>query len=204
MDERMGDGDFVPFVPRKVSNMSAEPSVREQPTDGFSNDEATEATYDVPACDVPSVNDSGPDDKIQTDVVDYDDAVAGIPAATTGELLVSPVADVAPKTCDHDLAIRNEAVRLAAIACGRALRHAVMMHPAVIARFVDDAIEAAGHPHARIRLHPDSVATIVVPDHELIADERLSPGDVMVECDGTSVGATLIERASLLVSAAAG
>ena len=204
MDEHMGDGDFVPFVPRRVSHASGEPPVCELPIEGPPPDEPEEVAHDTPASGIPSANDDRAVEPIPSDAPAHNGA--GVPvSSTTDEILASTVEDVAAAACDHSLAIRNEAIRLAAIACGCALRHAVMLHPAVIARFVDDALAAAGHPaHARICVHPDSIAAITAPGHDRIADDRLSPGDVTVVCDDTSVGATLLERASLLVRAAAG
>ncbi len=106
--------------------------------------------------------------------------------------------------CSHARQIRHEAIRLAAMACGRALRHAIVLHPRIIAGLVDDAIAAAGNPeHARIRLHPDAVAAISSPDHDCISDETLGVGDVVVELDGSSVGASMDTFAELLARAGA-
>ncbi len=105
--------------------------------------------------------------------------------------------------CDHALAIRSEAIRLASIACGRALRHAVVLHPRTIAGFVDDALAAAGNPrHARIWLHPDA-GTQRDMDHEQIWDAKLEPGDVIVEHEDVMLRADLERRSALLVRAAA-
>jgi len=201
----MGDSDFVPFVPRRASHASDEPPAREQAMEDNGLGEPVEVAYERASSDAPRASDDSVDDEIRRDMVTHDSMSEPSSAMTDAVLTSAVVQSVAAEACDHSLAIRNEAIRLAAIACGRALRHAVMLHPAIIARFVDDAIEAAGYPaHARIRVHADSVAAITAPDHDRIAHERLSPGDGTVECDGTSVGATLLKRASLLVSAAAG
>jgi hypothetical protein len=110
----------------------------------------------------------------------------------------------ATSPCDHALVIRHEAIRLASIACGRALRHTVVLHPQTIAGFVDDAIVAAGNPrHARIRLHPLVADSQHGVDHERIWDAGLEPGDVIVECEGVTLRADLQGRAALLVRAAA-
>lgn len=115
-----------------------------------------------------------------------------------------PQPPAATSPCDHALAIRHEAIRLAAIACGRALRHAVVLHPQTIAAFVDDALAAAGNPrHARVRLHPDVVGTQHDGGHEWIWDAGLERGDVIVECDDVVLRADLQSRAALLVRAAA-
>jgi hypothetical protein len=104
-----------------------------------------------------------------------------------------------------DAAVRACAIRFAAIACARALREAIARNPLFVARFVDDAILAAGRIEgARVRLSPqDAAACADMLACEIIADKALQTGEVRIEKDGCSVGATLQERAALLVRAAA-
>ena len=99
-------------------------------------------------------------------------------------------ADRTPPVCDHRQLIRNEAIRLAAIACGRALRHVAFVHPQALACFVDDALAAAGRPT------PHSISA-----HQ--SDENLEFGEVTIDCDGSRVEADIQTRAALLVRAAA-
>lgn len=99
-------------------------------------------------------------------------------------------ADPVPPICDHQQLIRNEAIRLAAIACGRALRHVAVVHPQTLANFVDDALVAAGRPT------PHSIST-----HQ--SDANLEFGEVVIESEGSRVEADIETRAKLLVRAAA-
>jgi hypothetical protein len=100
--------------------------------------------------------------------------------------------------------IRAAAIGLAAAACARALRYAVDRNPRLLARFVDDALRAAGSPqHAIVLLAPSAVTSACEPgDHDYVADASLSPGDVFVECADGTLGATIEQRAEGLVRAA--
>jgi Flagellar assembly protein FliH len=102
-------------------------------------------------------------------------------------------------------AVRACAIRFAAIACARALHEAIARNPLFVARFVNDAILAAGGIEgARVRLSPqDAAACADTLACEIIADTALQTGEVRIEKNGCSAGATLEERASLLVRAAA-
>jgi hypothetical protein len=112
--------------------------------------------------------------------------------------------DLVRPSCDHGGHIRNEAIRLASIACGRALRRTIVLHPAVIAGFVDDAIAAAGNPpQACIRVNPDAIAAIANSPHERVADPNLGRGDIVVELDATSIETNVDTFAAILVRAAA-
>jgi hypothetical protein len=183
-----GDESFVPFVPRQLKRMSDEPQEREQ--------------SHVPVNDTAS-QESEPKAKLETEVEAQ--AKSETQPSTVQVAAVGVRTEVAqPSICDHALEIRHEAIRLAAIACGRALRHAVLLHPGVIAAFVDDAMAAAGLPqHARIRVHPASIAYIAAPHHDRIGDDTLPLGDVEVESNGVTLGADTDTRAGLLVNAAA-
>jgi len=101
--------------------------------------------------------------------------------------------------------IRAAAVDLAATACARALRYAVDRNPRLLARFVDDALRAAGSPKsATVRVAPPTaIAAEATIEHDVVADSTLSPGDVFVNCDAGEIGATIEERAARLVRAAA-
>ncbi len=195
----MSEGEFIPFVARRAAELTPEPA-------------GPERTDDAAAREDPSANDTvqaQPEAALEPEAPSDAEAVdaASDCADSSADVVPTPGEPAAPteRPCDHSQQIRNEAVRLAAIACGRALRHAVMLHPGIIAAFVADALAAAGHPaQARIRLHPDSIAAVEVPHHDLIADEACAPGDVIIECEDTSVGATVLERAELLANAAAG
>ena len=106
---------------------------------------------------------------------------------------------------DSDVvSVRDLAIELAAAACARALRYAVDRNPRLLARFVDDALRAAGNPKdAAVRVAP---ATSITGDHAgthtFVADPSLSPGDVVVSCESGTLGATIEDRAARLVRAA--
>jgi hypothetical protein len=105
---------------------------------------------------------------------------------------------------DHAYEIRNEAVRLASIACGRALRHAVLLHPRIIAAFVDDALRSTGARQVeRIRVHATGASQIDPSQGPVQIADDLSPGDLFIDTNGGTIGADLETRAELLVAAAA-
>jgi hypothetical protein len=186
----MGDASFVPFVPRQLTRASDGPSQREQSPAPVNSPVVQEADVETKA-EIESRSETETD--AQQSLVRT--PPPGVPPAE---------AIRRGSGCDHALEIRHQAIRLAAIACGRALRHAVLIHPAVIAAFVDDAIVAAGRPeHARIRVHSASIANVAALHHDRIGDDSLSPGDVIVESNGVTLGADTDTRAALLVSAAA-
>lgn len=200
MAARVGDDNFVPYVPRQLNRMSSGlvgpaqnrvPEINQAPGCEDNTNAARESKAESPT---PADVENQAEPTAQT--ID-DPGAARSPAAS------QPTTSCDGNHCDHALEIRREAIRLAAIACGRALRHAVVVHPGVIAAFVDDAIAAAGLPqHARIRVHPGSIAQMSASHHDRIGDDDLSLGDVVVECNGVTVGADTETRASLLVTAA--
>jgi flagellar biosynthesis/type III secretory pathway protein FliH len=202
MAARVGDESFVPFVPRQLTR--AGDTLGEPEQSSVSEENAAH-------CEAEPNTNAQPESKAECETADEIEA-GEIQAQTKGDPEPSPMpaapdrvpAEITVNQCDHSLTIRHEAIRLAAIACGRALRRAVLLHPSVIAAFVDDAIAAAGLPqHARIRVHPGSITHINATQHDSIGDDDLSPGDVVVECNGVTVGADMDTRAGLLVTAAA-
>ena len=101
--------------------------------------------------------------------------------------------------------VRALAIRLAGEACARALRQAVVRNPLFIARFVDDAIAAAGSPaRATVRLCSlDAAAVGETSDRTVLIDDALARGDVVVETQSGAVCANVADRARLLVRACA-
>jgi flagellar biosynthesis/type III secretory pathway protein FliH len=97
--------------------------------------------------------------------------------------------------------VRNQAIQLASAACARALHVAFLRNPFFIARFVDDAIRAAGgEANARVRLRPDAAALCASRvKSEIIADDALSLGEVVAETELGTISATIEERAHTLV-----
>jgi Flagellar assembly protein FliH len=127
-----------------------------------------------------------------------------IESGVTG--LNAPGPQAAHNCADADAAcIRAAAIRFAAAACARALRYAVDRNPHLVARFVDEALRAAGIPHnAVVRVAPSvTSAGAASKEHDFVADSSLTPGDVIIDCAAGTLGATLEERAELLVRAAA-
>src|SRR5450755_509343 len=125
-----------------------------------------------------------------------------LPSAAT----LSPPNEIAqPLVASDEECIRTAAIELAAVACARALRYALDRNPRLLARFVDDALRAAGAPmRAIVRVAPTQ--TSVLADacaHEIVADPALSLGDVFIDCAAGTLGATVDERAALLVRALA-
>jgi hypothetical protein len=140
-----------------------------------------------------------------------------VPVCAADEQCCEPAVHLAPmvaagpdradaESCDTDAAvIRATAIRIAAAACARALGYAVNRNPRLVARFVDEALRAAGSPHnAVVRVAP--AVTTVGPEareHDFVADPSLAPGDVFIDCAAGAIGATLRERADILVRAVA-
>jgi hypothetical protein len=112
------------------------------------------------------------------------------------------------RACDEEerhAALREAAIRFAAIACARALRKAVAADADELTRYVDEALRACGRvSRSVIRLHPDDAA-VFRPSREadVVADASLARGAVTVLTDAGSLGATIEERALLLARAAA-
>jgi len=102
-------------------------------------------------------------------------------------------------------AVREEAVRLAGLACARALHEAIARNPLFVTRFVEDALRASGDTsRARVRLRPVEASTCAgAVKCDVVADDALEPGEVVVECDRGTVRATIEERARRLARAAA-
>ncbi len=99
---------------------------------------------------------------------------------------------------------RTLAIRLAGEACARALKQAIAKNPLFVARFVGDALTAAGLPaDATVRLCAlDAPVCRAGVAAAIEVDDSLGRGDVIVAaCDGT-LRAVLDERAALLVRAA--
>ena len=200
------DDEFAPFSPRRI--VPAVPQVsaaRSEAADDSPQDDVQGAsTANAGDLDAREESDARPgsDDGGAPSTVapDLPDATTREPASEERGPSVAPTLPC----CDHSIEIRNEAVRFAAIACGRALRHALVLHPRVIATFVDDALRCAGYPQVcSIRVHPDSLVAVSATHRDVSADGRLAPGDIWIDLDGASVGADLIARAELLVAAAA-
>ena len=106
---------------------------------------------------------------------------------------------------EFEAAIRERAIRLAGIACARALHEAIARNPLFVVRFVDDALAASGDAKgARVRLSaPDAAVCAGVVRCDVVADDALAPGEVVVESDGGSLRASIETRAERLVRAAA-
>jgi flagellar assembly protein FliH len=108
---------------------------------------------------------------------------------------------------DHDtcfVEMRQRIIALAAEACARALKCAVARNPLFVARFVDEALTKMGSAEeVSAVLHADDASACAqIIACEVKADGSLERGTVIVRAAGSSIGATLEERADLLVRAA--
>ena len=174
MRERPTHDGFVPFVPPPVCLRVDTAPPETTPEERAATELAPAVEECVIPVDVPVENPERTEE-VESPITE------GVPEAASLPPLV--------RACTHEAVIRNEAVRLAAIACGRALRHVGAIHPQLIATFVDEAMMAAGQP-----------AEAAVGVCELRED-----GDISVTFGEANVGigADLDTRAELLVRAAA-
>jgi flagellar biosynthesis/type III secretory pathway protein FliH len=103
-----------------------------------------------------------------------------------------------------EAAVREEAIRFASIAAARALRVA-LVDEATLDKYVDDALRACGRGgRATVRLHPrDALVYRPCRGLEVVSDDSCEAGQVLIELPTGSLGATVDERAALLVGAAA-
>ena len=101
--------------------------------------------------------------------------------------------------------VREEAIRIAAVATARALRTALAHDASALTQYVDDALRACGRlVRAKVALHPaDVVRYRPRRDVDVFADESSDQGDVAVETDAGSVRASIEQRAALLARRAA-
>lgn len=101
--------------------------------------------------------------------------------------------------------VRELAIKIAGEACARALREAIAKNPLFVARFVDDAMEAAGRGSGNtVRLSPvDAVSCRGRLAMSVVADSGVAPGEVVVETPHGIVTASIDQRAYLLVRAVA-
>jgi len=169
----MPDNGFVPLTPRRL-----------QRTSGVTIQPEVEPAPDLAECS----------ERVESKTGNTD---------TSLQSLAPGVAHICPET--DEARIRAVAIDLAATACARALHYAIDRNPRLVARFVDDALRAAGNPrNAVVRVAPAVTAVGAASrQHDFVADPSLAPGDVSIECAEGTVGATVEERAALLVRGAA-
>jgi flagellar assembly protein FliH len=169
---------FEPFVPRVVSR----------------RDSAASRTGERALPEVPIASS-----------VDEQPPAASICASADAVVPDSTASAPVPPAIDVDALVRERAIEIAGAACARALHEAIARNRLFVARFVDDAIAAAGRSGTpRVRLSPDDAAACAVrPGIDVIADAAIAPGEVVVESEDTAVRATIEERAALLARAAA-
>jgi len=166
---------FEPYVPRAARTIAA-PNLENEAMDR-------------------AIDDADRDDVAETE------RTGTLPKAS----IAQPVTIIAcdPRRCRAQL--RDLAIHLAGEACARAMRIAIARNPLFVARFVDDAMRAEGRSvEAKVRLHPADARTCagaIVSD--IIADPALERGEVRIDSPHGTLGATIAERASKLVRAAA-
>ncbi len=148
--------------------------------------------------------------RAQTATVEPDTSVEEVlpgPDATDRDA-VAEFRDEVARSCDETqvaASVRERAIKIAGEACARALREAIARNRLFVARFVDDAIEAAGPGSSRtVRLSPiDAAACQGRLGTSVVADEGVAPGEVVVETEHGKITATVDQRALLLVRAVA-
>jgi hypothetical protein len=101
-------------------------------------------------------------------------------------------------------AVREEAIRFAAIAVARALREH-LRDAIALTVYVDDALRACGRAERHIvRLHPsDAAAYRAQQGVDVIADPGRARGEVSIAAGGGEISATIEDRAEILARAAA-
>jgi hypothetical protein len=186
----MIENEFVPLTPRRLHRFV-------EPASALISDAAAD---DADAHSISPAPEPGPR------AIEIADRPVIGPEEFRDTLQSATNPDAARAGTDSDATrIRAAAIELAAAACERALRYAVDRNPRLLARFVDDALRAAGSPRRAIVRIATSATIAAAESHtyDLVADPELSPGDVFVDCDAGSLGATVGERAERLVRAAA-
>lgn len=176
---------FAPFVPRVVTRRHGR------------------ASQEEPAC-ASSVAEAEPAPEQTPSTLE----VASLPAAIVEDDRAEHRDDGSEQKDDARTlaAIREQAINIAGEACARALQLAVARNPLFVARFVDAAIEAAGRGGAKtVRLSPvDAAACHGRTTACVVADESVARGEVIVETADGTVGATMQQRAQILVRSVAG
>jgi len=185
VDER----HFIPFVPRTIGSLLA-PEASAEPQEQVEMQAEFAPRLDPPPQADPDLEAPKPSEP------QADEAVTSRPP-------FSAALHAALQTAAIAVAARGEAIRLACIATGRILRHALVVDPKIIARFVDDALAAACDEAATARVNPAHLPALADQGMRCIADERLGFGEVVVDLPAGSIGATVEERAELIVRAAA-
>lgn len=182
----MSDNDFVPFAPRRLHSASSPIIASGNPTLDHREIEP----------DAPIANRSplGAPEALESETAIADES------SRAADPRINHVCADADAAC-----VRAAAIQFAAEACARALHYAVDRNPHLVARFVDDALRAAGSPgNAVVRVAPAATSVgIASRQHDFVADTSLGIGDVFIDSASGTLGATLEERAELLVRAVA-
>jgi len=183
---------FSLYIPRRL-RAAAHDMVVDR-SEGHGADEASCDTHQPAAEDAPAdVADEAPAEDLGD--AGSEDAAEGAGEEAPLQAAIASVQRLAD--------IRNEAVRLAAIACGKALRRAMLLDPAQLARFVDDALsDAQARNGAVVRLHPNDVAVGASPSCDTNPDSSLAPGEFAIDTSSGTISGNVEERAALLVLAA--
>jgi hypothetical protein len=184
----MPDSRFVPLAPRRLQreHASSRAEIENPVPVGAADDQS---------CEVPQEPRSQQEPRPLQE-----------PAVHLAPIVAAGQDRAEAESCDTNAAIiRATAIRIAAAACARALGYAVDRNPRLVARFVEEALRAAGSPHNAVVRVAQAVTTVgsEAREHDFVADPSLAPGDVFVDCAAGTIGATLRERADILVRAVA-
>jgi flagellar biosynthesis/type III secretory pathway protein FliH len=183
---------FSLYVPRRLRAAAADPVDDRSEVRGA--DEASCDAQQPMAEDAPAdlIDEARAEDEGDAGSAD---AAEGVAVATPLQAAIASVQRLAD--------IRNDAVRLAAVACGKALRRGMLLDPAQLARFVDDALsDAQARDGAVVRLNPNDVAAAASPSCDTISDPSLAPGEFAIDTSSGTISGNVEERAALLVLAA--
>ena len=182
---------FEPFVPRPCTPARATPSLSD--------------FIEAAASDAQSV--SAPEPALERPTAHDLQAARDQPAEPNSTRSEEPVVErsTAPDATPVARAsVREEATRIASLACARMFGDALFANPKLIAQLVDEAIALVGGAEiSRVRLHPADAASLELGSLPLERDASLSRGAVCVETTSGAVETNVAVRAELFSRRAA-
>ncbi|MBC5806592.1 MAG: FliH/SctL family protein [Candidatus Eremiobacter antarcticus] len=210
----MSEPVFRPFVPRRVlargHDAGHDAAAHVTGADDASADaDMTSLRIDEPVGALSALaleGDSGDSPTAQTaaptDAASDETGVGAAPDDMSAGKRVPPSLHAAIGSAWRRAEIRNEAVRLASIACGKAVRRGLLVDPGLLARFVDEALSDAQGDDSVVRLNPNDAGIAARRGYDIIADQSVAPGEFAIDTPSGTIGGTIEERAALLVLAA--
>lgn len=206
----MSDAEFLPLRPRRRSADGVPPTPEYQ---AHTQDLMSESLGAPDCSEMQSHDEAQAHDAevipAQVAAPPLDDEAPSAEPARQESATQGPCLHVYTSAWDDDeeraAAVREDAIRFAAIATARALRVALAADAGALTRYVDDALQACGRvARPRVRLHPaDAASYRPRSDVDIVADPSSARGEVIVETEVGAVHATIENRAALLARAAA-